>query len=77
MTYTSEDPVVRLAAVRQAISECLTAQEYQVGGTGTHRGFRRQQKARLDHLRMLEKDLMQEVLDTQGYTSLAIVTRVT
>ena len=79
MAYTSNDPAERLAAVRLSISECLTAQEYEVGGTGTNRGRRRQVKARLDLLRDLEKDLMEEVLNAQspGMSSLAQITPIT
>jgi len=79
MAYTSEDPSIRLAAVRAAISNCLSAQEYEVGGTGTNRGTRRQAMADLKDLRELEKDLMQEVLDAAsgGMASLAIMPPVT
>ena len=79
MSYESSDPATRLAAVRTAISNCLSAQEYEIGGTGTNRARRRQTMAELKQLRELEKDLMQEVLDASsgGMASLAINTPIT
>lgn len=63
----------RLDAVRTAIGNCLTSQQY------TSRG-RSQMSAQLRDLRELEKDLMQEVLDSDNggrMASLAIPTRPT
>jgi hypothetical protein len=73
MAYTSDSASDRLAAVRSAISACLTSQQYTVRG-------RSQMMAQLRDLRELEKDLMQEVVDSNaggGMASLAIVTRAT
>lgn len=73
MAYTSDSASDRLAAVRQAIGECLSAQSYSVRG-------RMKSAAQLRDLRELEKDLMQEVLDAAGgggMASLAIMTRPT
>jgi len=61
----------RLAAVRVAIGNCLTTQEFSQRG-------RHLQHARLKDLRELEKDLMQEVSDSGGsMASGAILTEPT
>lgn len=54
MAYTSASAADRLARVREAIDEVLTAQSYTVRG----RIF---QGARLKELREMEKELIQEV----------------
>lgn len=69
MAYTSDDPSDRLAAVRAAIDRCLTSQEY---GTGN----RKQVAARLDFLRQLERDLIEEVANTTGGDSMASLAEV-
>lgn len=53
MSYESDSPVDRLAAVRAAISRCLTSQEYSIAS-------RRVRNAELSALRAMEKDLMEE-----------------
>lgn len=57
--YTSDDPVQRLQAVRESISRCLNSQEYSIGN-------RRQRIAELRELRELEKDLINEIKESQG-----------
>lgn len=57
--YESDNPSDRLAAVRLAIKNCLSAQSYAVG-----KGNREHTMAELKQLRELEKDLMQEVADS-------------
>jgi len=54
MAYTSSTASDRLAAVRQAIDDCLTAQEY------TQRG-KTARRAKLSELRALERDLLAEI----------------
>jgi hypothetical protein len=54
----------RLNAVRQAIDACLSSQQYTVRG-------RSQQMAQLRDLRQLEKDLMEEVNQEAGGSSMA------
>ena len=65
MAY-SESAVDRLAAVRVAIGSCLTSQAYTLRG-------RSQAMAQLRDLRMLEKDLQQEVLAENAGGSMASV----
>lgn len=77
MAYTSSDPATRLAAVRAAIDACLEAQEYEVGGTGTNRGKRRQLKARLAELMELEERLMYQVQESSAPASVAAMPPVT
>lgn len=69
MAYTSDSASDRLAAVRVAINNCLTSQQY------TSRG-RSQMMAQLRDLRELEKDLQQEVADGGQMCSLAQMMRV-
>lgn len=54
MSYESDSPADRLAAVRAAINRCLTSQEYSIAS-------RRQRSAELKDLRAMEKDLQQEI----------------
>jgi len=68
--YTSSDPADRLAAVREAIAACLTAQEYGISA-------RRKQMARLDQLRALEKDLVLEVQATSSGDNMGVLVEVT
>jgi hypothetical protein len=73
MAYTSDSATDRLAAVRTAIAACLNSQSYTVRG-------RTQAMAQLRDLREMEKDLQQEVTDSNaggGMASLAICTRAT
>lgn len=56
-SYTSDDPVERLAAVRASINRCLQAQQFSQRG-------RLMMQAQLSSLREMEKDLMQEVADS-------------
>lgn len=53
MAYDAS-PENRLAAVRSAINDCLTAQQYSIAG-------RSKQLAELRQLRELERDLVDEV----------------
>ena len=63
MSYDSDDPATRLAAVRSAIADVLKSQAYTVAG-------RSQQRAQLRDLREMEKELMQEVAAAGGGFSL-------
>lgn len=54
LTYNSDDPSERLSAVRAAIAKCLNAEAYTVGE-------QKVQRARLQELRAMERELMQEV----------------
>lgn len=54
MSYASDSAADRLAAVRQAIDNCLTAQRYR-------RGNREKYSAELSSLMALERELMQEI----------------
>lgn len=69
MAYTDDSASSRLAAVRQAISEALTAQSYTVRG-------RSKQTANLRELRLLERELMQEVREANDGGSMASVGRM-
>lgn len=69
MSYESDDPSTRLAAVRAAIQRCLTSQAYTVAG-------RQQTMAQLNTLRAMEKELQEEVGNTSdSMCSLGIQTR--
>lgn len=57
MGYESDSAADRLAAVRSAISRCLTSQAYSIAG-------RNQQMAQLRDLRQMEKELQEEVANT-------------
>jgi hypothetical protein len=59
----------RLAAVRQAIQECLTAQSYTIRSRG-------KTMASLRELRAMEKDLMQEVQDANNGGAMCSVGRM-
>ncbi len=65
MAYTSDSPSERLAAVRQAISDTLTAQSYSVAG-------RAKAMASLQTLREMERELMEEVSNSGSMCSLGI-----
>ncbi len=68
MSYESDSAADRLAAVRRAIGNCLTSQQY------TSRG-RSQMMAQLRDLRELEKDLQAEVDSSGQMLSLAQMMR--
>lgn len=73
MSYNSDSPSDRLTAVRAAIARCLDSQ----GFTVRQRSL---QMARLSDLRELEKELMQELSDSNSggsMSSLSIETRPT
>lgn len=55
MSYDSDSPADRLAAVRAAIAKVLNSQEYATGGGN------KQRYADLKALREMEKDLQREV----------------
>ena len=69
MAYTDDNPSTRLAAVRQAISEALTAQSYTVRGRG-------KVSANLKDLRAMERELMQEVKESSDGSSMASLGRM-
>ena len=69
MAYTSSDAATRLEAVREAINRCLTSQAY-----GTADG-RNQQMAQLRDLRVMEKELQDEVANSGGGTQLGVYSR--
>lgn len=64
MSYESDSPVDRLAAVRAAISRCLTSQEYSIAS-------RRQRLADLNQLRQMEKELQEEVAQSNSGGSMS------
>ena len=68
MAYTTsaED---RLAAVRESIQACLTAQSYTIRSRG-------KTMANLKELREMEKELMQEVQDASSGGSMCSVGRM-
>lgn len=68
--YTSNDPNVRLQAVREAIAACLTAQDYSIAG-------RQKRMAELQQLWAMEKELMQLCDLPSQLASVAMQTRVT
>lgn len=72
MSYASDDPATRLAAVRAAIDKVLNAQAYTVQDRELNR-------AKLSDLRQLEKDLIAEVnaSDAAGGFSLAQIDPIT
>ena len=59
MAYTDDSATARLAAVRAAISDALTAQSYTARGRG-------KVMASIRELRAMEKELMQEVKDSSS-----------
>jgi len=59
MAY-GESATDRLAAVRAAIDRCLTSQEYQTAAG------QRQRMAELATLRLMERDLQEEVAQQSG-----------
>lgn len=65
MSYESDSPSERLAAVRRAISDTLTAQSYSVAG-------RAKAMASLSTLREMERELMEEVSNAGSMCSLGI-----
>lgn len=68
MSYESDSPADRLAAVRKAIDACLTSQAYSIAG-------RNKQMANLADLRAMEKELMEEVgSSSESMCSLGIQT---
>lgn len=69
MAYTSESASDRLAAVRLAISECLTAQSYTIRQRG-------KTMANLKELRDMERELMQEVADASAGGAMCTVGRM-
>ncbi len=69
MSYASNDPATRLAEVRAAISRCLTSQAY-----STSDG-RNQQVAMLRDLRQMEKELQDEVAQTNTPVTLGVYER--
>lgn len=69
MAYTDDSPSTRLAAVRQAIADALTAQSYTVRGRG-------KVMANLKELRAMERELMQEVRESTDGGSMASVGRM-
>jgi len=69
MAYTSDSASDRLAAVRLAISECLTAQSYTIRQ-------RSKNMAALKDLREMERELMQEVADAASGGAMCSVGRM-
>ena len=67
MSYASDDPATRLAAVRQAISDVLSSQSYSVGGRSNRR-------AELQYLFQVEQDLMKQIaLNEAGSYGFSVV----
>lgn len=69
MSYESDSPTDRLAAVRASIQKVLNSQEWQ-------RGPSRVQYAQLNQLRAMEKDLMAEVAASSGSGSCFTIGRI-
>lgn len=69
MAYTSDSAAERLARVRQAIDECLTAQSYTMRNRG-------KTMSQLKDLRAMERELMQEVNDAVNGGSMCSLGRM-